>query len=120
MSNQASTGKVRPSGRIDKGKSETALKLFKIMALVVGVGLLVLVLEMVLHYGFKNHALDWWPQPHGILFMLYMAAAANLGFKVRWSLGKMVLVILAGCVPFLSFWVERKISREEEAHLASL
>lgn len=103
--------------RIDVAKTESALKFFKIAAFIVGIGLLVLVAEMILRYGMDNHALDWWPQPHGLLFLLYVAATANLGFKMRWGLGKMALVILAGCVPFLSFWVERTISGEVEAQL---
>ena len=95
-----------------------ALTFFKVMATVVGVGLLVLVLEMVLRYGFDNHALDWWPQPHGFIYMLYLVATANLGFKVGWPLGRMVLVMLAGVVPFLSFWAERRVAAETEARLA--
>lgn len=103
---------------VDPVKARSALKFFKIAAFIVGTGLLVLVAEMVLRYGFDNHALDWWPQPHGLLFLLYVAATANLGFTMRWDLGKMVLVILAGCVPFLSFWVERHTTREVEVDLA--
>lgn len=105
---------------IDKAKVEQALKIFKIMAFIVGIGLLLLVLEMVLHYGFKNDALAWWPQPHGLIYLIYIGATANLGFKARWPLGRMVLVILAGCVPFLSFWVERKVSAQTHAELAAL
>lgn len=104
---------------LEPEKVHGALKFFKIAAFIVGIGLLVLVAEMVLRYGFDNHALDWWPQPHGLLFLIYVAATANLGFKARWGLGRMALVILAGCVPFLSFWVERKVSRDVEAQLAA-
>ena len=53
----------------------------------------------------------------GFIFMVYVVATANLGFKLGWSLGRMVLVMLAGCVPFLSFWAEGKVSREAEAQL---
>lgn len=102
----------------DVEAARKALTFFKVMALIVGVGLLVLVLEMVLRYGFDNHALDWWPQPHGFIYMAYLVATANLGFKIGWSLGKMVLVMLAGVVPFLSFWAERKVAAETEARLA--
>ena len=102
----------------DVDAARKALTFFKVMAFVVGVGLLVLVLEMVLRYGFDNHALDWWPQPHGFIYMVYLVATANLGFKVGWSLGRMVLVMLAGVVPFLSFWAERKVAAETEARLA--
>jgi integral membrane protein len=101
----------------DPQAAQKALTFFKVMALIVGVGLLVLVAEMILNYGFGNHALDWWPQPHGFIYMVYLVATANLGFKVGWGLGKMVLVMLAGCVPFLSFWVEQKVAREVDGRL---
>ena len=103
----------------DVQAAEKALKIFEVMAFVVGVGLLVLVLEMVLRYGFDNHALDWWPQPHGFIYMVYLAACANLGFKMGWGLGRMVLVMLAGVVPFVSFWAERKVAAEVEGQLAA-
>ena len=94
-----------------------------VMAFIVGVGLLVLVVEMVLSYGFgmkgDDNPLHWWPQPHGFIYMVYLVATALLGFKVGWSLPKMVGVMLAGCVPFLSFWVERKVAREVEAQMAT-
>ncbi len=106
----------------DVPTARKALTFFKVMAMVVGVGLLVLVVEVVLSYAFDkkgaDNPLSWWPQPHGFIFMLYVVATANLGFKLGWTLGRMVLVMLAGCVPFLSFWVERKVSREAEAQLA--
>ncbi len=100
------------------------LTFFKVMAFIVGVGLLVLVTEMVLSYGFDlkgdENPLHWWPQPHGFIYMVYLVATALLGFKVGWTLPKMALVMLAGCVPFLSFWVERRVAREVEAGLAAV
>ena len=85
--------------------------------------LLVLVAEMVLSYGFgmkgEENPLRWWPQPHGFIYMVYLVATALLGFKVGWSLTRIVLVMLAGCVPFLSFWVERKVAAEVEGGLAA-
>ena len=99
------------------------LTFFKVMAFIVGVGLLVLVTEMVLSYGFgmkgDENPLSWWPQPHGFIYMVYLVATALLGFKVGWTLPKIVLVMLAGCVPFLSFWVERRVAREVEGGLAA-
>lgn len=106
--------------RIDVPSARTKLTFFKVMAFVVGIGLLVLVLEMVLHYGFHNDVLAWWPQPHGLIFVVYVVAVAMLGFAVRWPLSRMVLVMLAGCVPFLSFWVERKVAADVEQQLAAL
>lgn len=93
------------------------LTFFRVMAFVVGVGLLVLAAHMVLFYVFHNDVLGWWPAPHGWFYMVYVAAAALLGFELRWSLGKMVGVMLAGCIPFLSFFVEHRVSREARAQL---
>ena len=119
-----STSDTRPGTVIrpeDVDAVRPRLTVFKVMAFVVGVGLLVLVVEMVLSYGvgLKGDAnpLHWWPQPHGFIYMGYLAATAALGFKVGWSLPRMVLVMLAGCVPFLSFWVERRVAREVEVEL---
>ena len=99
------------------------LTFFKVMAFIVGIGLLVLVAEMVLSYGFDKkgdqNPLAWWPQPHGFVYMVYLVATALLGFRVNWPLTKIVLVMLAGCVPFLSFWVEHRVSREVESGLAA-
>ncbi|GAA2170046.1 DUF3817 domain-containing protein [Pedococcus bigeumensis] len=119
MSEPVSTSQPADASRIkDVDAARKALGFFKVMAFVVGVGLLILVAEMVLRYGFDNHVLDWWPQPHGFIYIVYLVATANLGFKVGWPLGKMVLVMLAGVVPFLSFWAERKVASETEARLA--
>ena len=107
----------------DETAARKALTFFKVMAFIVGVGLLVLVVEMVLEYATsmsgEQNPLKWWPQPHGFIYMVYLVATANLGFKVGWSLTKMVGVMLAGCVPFLSFWVERRVAAEVEGRLGS-
>ena len=93
----------------------SALRRFKVMAVVVGIGLLILCLEIVLHYGFDNESLAWWSPIHGVLYMLYLVTTVDLGFKVRWPLMKTVGVMLAGVVPFCSFVMERKVAREVQA-----
>ncbi|MBP6996916.1 MAG: DUF3817 domain-containing protein [Phycicoccus sp.] len=107
---------------MDPATVRPRLTFFKVMAFVVGVGLLVLVVEMVLSYGFgmkgTDNPLHWWPQPHGFIYMVYLVSTALLGFRVGWSLPKIVGVMLAGCVPFLSFWVERKVAGQVEDRLA--
>ena len=115
-----------PAGELridDVDGTRSRLTFFKVMAFVVGVGLIVLLVEMVLSYGFglkgEDNPLHWWPQPHGFIYMVYLVATALLGFKVGWTLTKMVLVMLAGCVPFLSFWVERRVAAEVGAGLAA-
>ena len=46
-------------------------------------------------------------------------SAAMLGFELRWSLTKMVGVMLAGVVPFLSFWAEHRVTRQARARIAA-
>jgi integral membrane protein len=90
---------------------ESALKPFRVLAYVVGVMLLVLCVAMVMRYGFGSDGLSKTVAPiHGGLYMLYLVAVMNLGMKARWSWPYMLGVMLGGTVPFLSFYVERRVS----------
>jgi integral membrane protein len=93
-------------------KVRAALGRFKVMAFVVGFGLLLLCLEVVLHYGFDNDSLAWWSPIHGVLYMLYLITTADLSMKDRWPLSRMIGVMLAGVVPFFSFFAERRVVRQ--------
>ena len=90
-----------------------ALIRYRIIAWIVGVVLLVLVLvAMPIKYIGGNPAPVALVGPiHGFLFMVYVVLTFDLGRRVRWPLARMVLVMLAGTIPFLSFWAERKVSR---------
>jgi integral membrane protein len=48
---------------------------------------------------------------HGFLYMVYLVAVFDLGRRARWPLGRMLLVMLAGTVPFVSFHAERVVTR---------
>jgi integral membrane protein len=98
---------------------QSALKPFRIMAYLVGVMLLILVAEMILKYGFDNPLLG--PvvaQIHGFLYVVYLLAALNLGLKARWSAPYLVGVLLAGTIPFLSFYVESKVTQRVQRESA--
>lgn len=110
-----------PAGELratdDLSKVESALKFFRIMAVIAGVALLILCVELILHYGFDNEALSWWSPIHGLLFMAFMASVFNLGTKLRWNAVRMVGYICTAFVPVLSFWLERKVNRGVSALL---
>jgi integral membrane protein len=93
---------------------------FRVMANVVGVGLLVLVLvAMPLKYLADNRSVIAVVGPlHGFLYMLYVLVAADLSLRARWPLPRMVGILLAGTIPFLSFVVERKVTRRVHAEAA--
>ncbi len=101
-------GELRPTDDLDKVAG--ALKFFRVMAVIAGVALLILCVELILHYGFHNEALAWWSPVHGLLFMVFMASVFNLGTKLRWTAVRMVGYICTAFVPVLSFWLERKVN----------
>jgi integral membrane protein len=91
-----------------------ALTRYRIIAWIVGVVLLALVVVgMPLKYLGDNAVVVEAVGPaHGFLFMVYLVATFDLSRRARWSFGRMILVMLSGTIPFLSFWAERKVSRE--------
>jgi integral membrane protein len=49
---------------------------------------------------------------HGFLYVVYLLFSFDLARRVRWPLARLVLVALAGTIPFLSFYAERKVSHD--------
>jgi len=50
-----------------------------------------------------------------VLYLIYLAMAIDLGIKARWSVKGILLVLLAGCVPFVSFVAERVVTQRVHA-----
>ena len=94
-----------------------SLLFYRVLAYVVGVGLVILVLVGVpLKYLADSPGVVAVVGPmHGFLYMVYLLATVNLAFRARWSPVKTVLVMLAGTIPFLSFVAERRVTADEEA-----
>ena len=89
-----------------------ALLRYRIIAWVVGVGLLALVLVgMPLKYIGGNDTVVAIIGPiHGFLFMIYLVLTFDLARRANWPFLRMILVMAAGTIPFLSFWAERKVT----------
>lgn len=90
---------------------------YRVLALIVGVLLLVGATEMVLEYlvpdgtaasRFGQH-LEWVWQIHGVIYMVYLVVAFVLVQKVRWPLPQFLLMLVAGLIPGLMFWVEHRV-----------
>jgi integral membrane protein len=96
-----------------------ALARFRVMAYVVGVGLLALCVAMVLNYGFDQEQYSRVIGPvHGFLYILYFLATVDLALKVRWTVKRTLLILLAAMVPFVSFVAERRVTHEVQGHRA--
>jgi integral membrane protein len=111
------TAPVRKPARPGDRGIPAALTRYRVMAYVVGVLLLVLVLVAVpLRYVWHVDAAVAVVGPlHGVLYMVYLAAAFDLALRARWTAKGTVLVLLAGTVPFLSFVAERHVTRRTRA-----
>ena len=52
---------------------------------------------------------------HGWVFMVYVVVAFLLSRRARWSVGFTLLTLVAGLVPLLIFWVERRVASKVRA-----
>jgi integral membrane protein len=85
---------------------------YRVMAYITGVVLIVLCfvgipLQVAGHPAVANNV----GVVHGILYIIYLAVAYILARKLRLANGPIVLLLLAGTIPVLTFVVERWMTR---------
>ena len=90
-----------------------ALTRYRVIAWIVGIVLIALVVVgMPMKYLGDNDVVVATIGPgHGFLYMLYLVASWDLSRRAGWPLQRMLLVMLAGTIPFLSFYCERVVTR---------
>ncbi|GII98634.1 integral membrane protein [Sediminihabitans luteus] len=110
-------------------KARASLARYRFMALVTGVMLLILCVEMLYKYALVEGLgtsdallpyISWIPYAHGWIYVLYLVTVVDLWSKMRWSLGRLVTMVLAGVVPVMSFVLEKKVHAEADAKLTAL
>lgn len=89
------------------------------MAFIVGTALVCATLALVLRHTTNPElaTASWYGflwMAHGYLFMIYLIATFNLSIKRNWNLGKMLVVMVAGTIPFMSFVTEARLAKEVE------
>ena len=102
---------------IDEVQVRTSFSRFRVASIVEGIALLILVAIMVMRYlvhGAPGPEHDlWttiserWSPIHGVIYMIYVILGFDLWLKMRWALPRMLLLMLFGVVPVLSFFGER-------------
>lgn len=92
----------------------SVLTRYRIMAYVTAVMLLALCTCMVFKYGFGvgEDVTLLVSQVHGLMYMVYLVFAFDLGQKARWPFGKLLWVLAAGTIPLAAFFVERRVTAE--------
>lgn len=95
--------------------SRGALVRFRIMAFVTGVVLACGTIALILKYATSVGHLEPWTGylwvAHGYLYLVYVITVLVLGFKDRWNLVRIGLVVLAGTIPTMSFVAEHFVTR---------
>ncbi|MGH1525760.1 DUF3817 domain-containing protein [Leifsonia sp. L25] len=127
----------------DFPKIRGALKFYQVLAYVTGIMLLLLCVEMIVKYGlgyqlfaFSNYgALTLVPVKtavaptgvdlstgiliaHGWLYVVYLFSDFRLWSLMRWPFSKFITIALGGVIPFLSFFVESRITKQVKSYLA--
>jgi integral membrane protein len=120
----------------------SALRLYRVTSIVTGTFLLLLVLMMVLRYGFlvdielngPEGLLALTPKEmitgvnlstiilivHGWFYVVYLFSDFRLWSLMRWTFPRFIIIALGGVVPFLSFIVERRVHAQTVAELETL
>lgn len=109
-------------------KARGAMSRYRFMALVTGVMLLILCVELGIKYGLGLVTdvdgimpfIAWVPFAHGWIYVVYLITVADLWSKMRWGFGRLVTMVIAGVVPVMSFVMEKKTHAEAGAKLAAL
>lgn len=86
---------------------------YRIMAWIVGTGLLVLVFVGVpLQYGANVPQVAAIVGPiHGFLYIVYLLTAVDLARRARFTLLQMAAMVGAGFLPFLAFIIEHRVMK---------
>jgi integral membrane protein len=105
---------MSPSGRpvILDWSLRGALLRYRIMAFIVGVGLIILVfIGVPLQYGADIPQVAQIVGPiHGFLYIVYLVASLDLARRARSTIWQMAAMVGAGFIPFLAFVVEHRVN----------
>ena len=120
MSAEGTGTRARPLWQVVGWDLPAALNRYRVMAYVVGTMLILLVFVAIpLQYGASSPGMAHVVAPlHGYLYIVYLVAGADLARRAHWRLGRILMVVCAGFVPFLAFYVERRVNRQMQAELA--
>jgi integral membrane protein len=113
---QGTTARVRIAGL------GGALTRYRVMAFITGV---LLAFMTVVGLPFKYvlggsalwYSLGW--MAHGWLYIAYVAVGLDLVFRMKWHLGRALMILLAGTIPFMSFVAERWVTARVRPVLAA-
>lgn len=95
---------------------KSVLLRFRVMAVIAGVmSLLLWFVDLPVAYLLDNAEwkakVAWIPFVHGWIYLAYVLTAIQFAVKARWSIPKMLALIVAGTLPVASLIAERRVVR---------
>jgi integral membrane protein len=105
-------------------KANGALRRYRVLALITGVMLLILCVELVLKYVVQvgddvMRWIAWVPFAHGWIYVVYLVTVVDLWSTMRWGFRRLASMVFAGVVPVMSFVVERSVHEQGLAQIAT-
>lgn len=99
-----------------------ALIRYRFMAYLVGTLLIVLTCVglPLKYFGDNDSVVTVVGIAHGYLYMVLLITAIDLGRRARWTWKRLLLIALAGTIPFLSFVAERSATRDVRRKVLAL
>lgn len=98
-----------------------ALSRYRAMAYLTGVLLATMTVALIAKIATGSepplYGIGW--MLHGWAYVVYVAVALDLVFRLRWKLLPALALVLAGTVPFMSFVAERKATGSVRRHVAA-
>lgn len=105
-------------------KARGALSRYRFMAILTGVMLLILCVEMFFKYVVPVDVvvdyMGWVPFAHGWIYVVYLVTVLDLWAKMRWGFGRLATMVFAGVVPVMSFILEKRVHADAGAKLTAL
>lgn len=105
-----------------------ALLRFRIMAWVTGILLAALsVFGLPAKYLFgladdgiigAAYSIGW--IAHGWLYILYVVTGLDISFRMRFSVGRTLAVLIAGTIPFASFFADHLVAKSVHARISAI
>jgi integral membrane protein len=94
---------------------------YRVMAFVVGTLLILSILAAVFFQvlGHQPFVIRVVWTAHGWIYVVYLVAAGNLALRAHWGLGRILLVVCAGFVPFLAFIIEHRVNVQYQRERAA-
>ena len=94
---------------------QVAFGRFRVMAFLTGAVLAFLTL-VALPYKYALHGTGTWTMygwmAHGWLYIVYVLVSLDLSLKAKVGTKQLIIMALAGTIPFMSFVVERKLRKQ--------